>query len=195
MSSCRIIFALSLLACVPPNPTSTPKTEPQALSASAERHEPKETRMNTAKEGELSEPEASLRATEFLSRRSRSGGLPESLTPLPECTHNCVLPGGDSNSPLCDSWTCNFLFSDRSVPPIAMFSVHITHKEIRAVPDVEACIAKDHECAPLVGRSEAMRRLQADVSELAIVWDDEEGEFFWVNTRSNRRISCHRPAR
>ena len=144
--------------------------------------------------GKITETEASLRAAEFLSHRSRTGSIPESITPF-ECTHNCVLPAGDGESKLCESWTCNFLFSGRSVPPVAMVAVHVTPPTTRAVPEIESCIAKDHECAVLVERDEAMKLLRASVSELAIRWDNEVREFFWVNTRSDSRVSCHRPAR
>lgn len=205
-SLCLIVAALNLLACAPhPSPTYTPKAASRTHPEGDERHC---SRMNederpvtnlSAPEGTLDEgilgTEASALAIDFLARHARSGNISSSIMPFSHCFHNCVSLRTADGPQRCGSWTCNFLISDHITPPIAMFTVYVTPPDIRAVPSVDFCIAKEHACSILVGRDEAIKRLQARLSDLAIQWVDEEREFFWVNTGSNERISCHRPTR
>lgn len=140
----------------------------------------------------LSESEASALAIDHLAQNVANGTLPDSFVRPPRCTHSCVSMDRSKSVRLCRNWSCYFLFSDRVAPPVAGFVVHVGESPPRAFPEVEACVAKEHGCAIVVSRDEAMKRLQATLSELDLKWNEDDGEFFWVNLTSNKRISCHR---
>lgn len=132
-------------------------------------------------------------AIEHLVQNAAYGTLPDSFILPPRCVHNCVSMDRSKNVNLCSSWSCHFLFAERVAPPVSSFVVHVGGSEPRAFPGVEMCVAKDHGCGIVVSRDEAMKILGASVSELDIKWNEDDGEFFWVNLISDRRISCHRP--
>lgn len=80
---------------------------------------------------------------------------------------------------------------DELASPFSLIDVVIHGSAIGAAPGVEACLEKEHGCAVTVRREAAMKKLRATREALDIEWSEDEGEFFWVNTDNDKRLSCH----
>lgn len=149
----------------------------------------------TAAEGisrRYTEAQAIALASGQLEKLSRSSVLPSFLRPVGKCEMFCVSPDR-TPPPACSAWRCHFIYADPAHPkPYFLFSVLLDgFSNIGISAEIERCLNAAHKCRMSISYEMALQRLGSDPAALAIVWDDVSREFYWEDSDSGRRISCH----